>query len=45
MINFLRKFQATRSETSLADLDLASLVEAGGESDLHRIPDRFLKAF
>lgn len=45
MVNFLRKFQATRSETSLADLDLASLVESGGESNLHRIPDRFLKAF
>lgn len=45
MIKFLRKFQATRSEASLEDLDLAGIVKRNGESGLQRIPDRFLKAF
>ncbi|MCX2561261.1 glycosyltransferase family 2 protein [Acetobacter farinalis] len=45
MVNFIRTFQATRSETSLGDLDLAGIINAGAESGLHRIPERFLKAF
>ncbi|MFT8462516.1 glycosyltransferase family 2 protein [Acetobacter persici] len=45
MVGFIRAFQKTRSETSLDTLDLAGIVTAGGESGLHRIPERFLSAF
>lgn len=45
MLDFLRTFQATRSERLLDTLDLAAIVKAGGESELRRIPDRFLNAF
>lgn len=44
LLDFIRAFQDSRSECALDTLDFVGIIKAGRESNLCRIPDRFLEA-